>query len=168
MKQLKLNVTDMDIEFAIPRDSKKCMLVEAAKRDYGDRFTKIVADKEQIALTDKKTQIRYTFQLSPIARAAVLAFDDGIHPKPFVTILRNPIVRSRRARVSPGVAKDGMKTPRLVGRSGRGTAGQMPTGQVGTTAERRMKMGRDRFFGKRVFAADIAKLREQLEMSVPA
>jgi hypothetical protein len=164
MKQLKLDVTDLEIDNAIPAKSEKCMITCSVKRDYGDRFTNIITDKQSIAMTEIKTGMRYKWELTPIARAALLAFDDGIRPKPFITLLRNPIVRKRRENLTPSQIEDGGKTPRLQGRSIRGARGNMPFGLVGTPAERRLKMGRDRFFGKRVFAADIAKLREQLAM----
>jgi hypothetical protein len=138
------------------------MITDSIERDYPKRFLNIVTDKNHVALTDRKTLERYTFPMSPLGRASIYAFDERLHVKPFTTVLRNPIIRQRREKLSPSETRHGKKTPAFIGRTGVGGAGVMP---LPRSAERRKRLGRDRFFGARVFKDELAKLREQLQIA---
>lgn len=165
MKRLKVVVTDAEIDGAVQGNSQKCMIAEAIRRDYRDRFTNIVVDKEEMAMTERETKARYKFLLPPVARVALLVFDHGKRPVPFTVYFRRPIVRQRRSHLTSGDIKKGARIPRLAGnQSVKLARGAMPR----LDAEGRLKMGRDRYFGKRVFAAEFATFCQHMGVPVPA
>jgi hypothetical protein len=163
IKQLKVVVTDMEIEFAERNDSKHCMVTDAIKRDYGKRFTNIVTDKEFTAFTERKTGRRYKFPLTPLAIASLLNFDEGNKVTPFTCILRRPIVRERRKRISTAKAPNAEKLPLLEGSSQFGARGTMSGLK---NKERRIKRGIDRVFGRRIFKPELDALRERLGVGI--
>jgi hypothetical protein len=159
IKVLKIVVGQHEIDTSVRGSSPHCMITDSIERDHPKRFVNIVTDKNHVAFTDRKTLERYTFPMSPLGRASIYAFDEGLHVKPFTTVLRNPTIRQRREKVTPGEARTGAKTPRFTGQQRKYAAGVMPRPR---SAEARKRMGRDRVFGARVFKDELAKLREQL------
>ena len=164
IRQLKVNVSQAEIDMAVPSNSKHCMISDALKRHYGRRISNVVTDKEATAFTERKTGRRYKFALPPLARAALLQFDNGERVTPFTFCARNPIVRERKAHVLASSAKRGAKTPLLKGRHRFGASGQM---SGANNKQRRLTRGMDRFFGKRIFKPELDAMRRQLGIEPP-
>jgi len=164
MKQLKVNITQENIDNAVEANSKRCMIADAIIRDYGKKLKNVVVDREVAAMSDRKTGTRYTFRLTPLGRASLLLFDDGQKPKPFTMTLRRPVIRHRLpGSPTQGEIRSGRKVRPLDGDGPSPHIGAVPllrskTGRVST--------GRDRFFGKKVFTNELVRMREQLGIGI--
>ena len=145
-----------EIEKAHRANSKKCMIVRSIERDY-PTLTRIVVQKNDVRVTDPDRNVIYTFDMAPLARAAILKWDMGEPVEPFTFKLRHPVIRERMIKKHTGHM---------------GTAGNKPaTRSLGVlrhpkTAESRAMMGRDRVFGAKLWTTELAKLRHLL-MGMP-
>lgn len=155
IKRLKVSVTQTEIDEAVQAKSDKCMIHEAIKRDHPE-FRNIWVDKNQVRVTDPKQNVIYTFQMAPLGRIGLLKFDMGEPLVPFSFTLVNPIVRERRFR-------DGAQRADSSKDSSTKSLGAVPKPK---DKESRTQSGRDRVFGQKVWANEMAKVRELL--AIPA
>lgn len=99
-----IQVTDMDIEAAIPKTSSHCMIADAIKRAFPE-VTGIRVDVQTIRWSDKRKGLRYIYYTPALVIAILIAWDQGIRPKPFSFKLRGPQITSMRVQEAPGVKK---------------------------------------------------------------
>lgn len=85
----RVGITTTDIQLAVRKNSHRCMIAEAIRRDipYANR---VVVDLQSIRYTDDQAGIRYFFFTPPVAQEALLAFDEGRPVEPFEFDLRKP------------------------------------------------------------------------------
>lgn len=93
-----INVTEDDINRALPRSSRHCMVEYAIEHDVPNASRAIV-DIQTIRWTDKAKGLRYTFITPAKLLALMLAWDEGHKPKPFSFRLRGAQITSSRATV---------------------------------------------------------------------
>jgi hypothetical protein len=77
-----LEITDEILQRACRRDSKKCMIVEAIRKQIPNAAN-ISVDLQSIRWSDRKAGLRYTYMTPPQAQDALLRFDNGAEVKPF-------------------------------------------------------------------------------------
>jgi hypothetical protein len=156
LKVMTVDVRQENVDTAIRGKSTKCMIVQAIERAY-PTLTRIVVQKNDVRVTDPDRNVIYTFDMAPLARAAILKWDMGEQVEPFAFKLRHPIIRTRMKKQHTGHM---------------GTAGNKPaTRHLGVlrhpkTAESRAMMGRDRVFGAKLWTSELEKLRRLV--GVPA
>ena len=84
---LKVSVTQEEIDSAIPANSGHCMIAEAVKRSFADRFKRrpwqVGVDLQTIRFTDDEIGLRYVYLTPSVCQRALLQFDLGIKPTPF-------------------------------------------------------------------------------------
>lgn len=102
--RVTINVSDEDIEAALPKQSQHCMVKLAISRDV-PAATHVLVDIQTIRWTDKTKGLRYTYLTPAKVIAIMLAWDEGYKPKPFSFRLRAAQVTSAR----PVVRSDGKK-----------------------------------------------------------
>jgi hypothetical protein len=153
-RKLKVNVEQEDIDSGIRAKSNACMIFRAIKRTF-PAFAKLWVDRKTVRFTDREANAIYTFELPPFARVQLLRWDAGETVEPFSVRLKKPIVRYRTA-----VGSDGY--PSVPERQTRpGAPGRVHEPK---TKEGRRKVGRDRVFGAKLYAEELRKLRESLEI----
>ena len=108
--RITVHVSKADIESAIPRDPKRCMLVEALRRKLPWGAQQIRADMATIRWTDPVRNLRYAYLTPNSAQKALIKFDHGIKPEPFTFELRGAIHLSRAVAA-------GKQKPKAVARS---------------------------------------------------
>jgi hypothetical protein len=86
---MKVVITETDIRLAVKKNSHRCMIAEAIRRDINHAI-RVVVDLQSIRWTDDQAGIRYFFFTPPVAQEALLAFDEGRLVKPFEFELRKP------------------------------------------------------------------------------
>lgn len=85
--EVVIEVTAEDIALAIPKDSAHCMIADALGRCRPDtRFRSV--DLATIRWSDPRTGKRYVALTPPVAQRALLDFDEGIQPEPFMFRVR--------------------------------------------------------------------------------
>lgn len=102
---MKITITAEDILLAVRKNSHRCMIADAIKRDVSGA-NRVVVDLQSIRWTDEKEGIRYFFFTPPVAQEALLAFDQGLPVQPFEFELRKP------AQVRPQGFDDRLRTSR--------------------------------------------------------
>lgn len=107
-----VEVTQDDIDLAIPKTSSHCMIADAIQRILPDaKFVSV--DLATIRLTVPKDQVRYTYLTPTFVQAALLDFDQGILPTPFSFELRRAAQITRAGRLRPTEEKDPVKRAEL-------------------------------------------------------
>src|ERR1700726_584549 len=142
MKKLTVKITPFEIQCAMQRGSRYCMIAEAIKRDH-PTYRRVEVDKEQIGISTPEG--RYTFDQPPLGKIMVLKFDSGEPIEPFSLTLRKPIFRARPA-----------KGKRVAGSSNKGRRGAI----LRKTPQQRLEQLRDRVFGAKVRPDELAKIRK--------
>ena len=162
IKQLKVEVTQKEIDEAQVANSQKCMVHEAIARKH-PALKRIWVDKNQVRFTDPKQNVIYTFDMPALGKANILLWDEGTPIKPFSVTLRNPVVRTRVMR-NDSTEKSGRKL-RAVTADGRNkhadtaARGHGPVPKSGNKKGRAMR-GRDRVFGQKLWSDELTKLRQ--------
>jgi hypothetical protein len=113
----KIEVTEADIDAAIPKDSGHCAIADAIARQVSGA-TRVTVDLQTIRWTDSDKGERYTYLTPRAAQVLLLDFDQGereycrpltfrldrpIHVNP-VTTNSGPATRARRAAQAERVA----------------------------------------------------------------
>jgi hypothetical protein len=86
---VKITISAEEIALAVRKNSHRCMIAEAIRRQVS-HATRIIVDLQSIRWTDEVEGIRYFFFTPPAAQEALLAFDGGMEVKPFEFELRKP------------------------------------------------------------------------------
>ena len=109
--KLDFPVTAEMIDTAVPRDSSHCMIVDGLKAAF-PYARKPTVDLATIRFTDPATGRRYIYLTPEHAQLALLNFDHGIKPEPFlVTGYAAQIVEARKRRTKePSASLE--KTPK--------------------------------------------------------
>lgn len=94
---LTVQLTDEQIEAAIPRDSGHCMFAEAVKGAFPSAKY-VSVDLQTIRFTDSIRGVRYTYLTPRRCQVALVAFDQGIRTEPFRFQLRGGHVTAARYR----------------------------------------------------------------------
>lgn len=111
--RFKVSVTDEEIQTAIPKNSGHCMIADAVKRCFREKFKyspkSVQVDLQSIRLTDGEKKLRYLYLTPPAAQSALLEFDHGIQPTPFQMLLKGgqvlSVYKGPRGSESPASAK---------------------------------------------------------------
>jgi hypothetical protein len=156
LKSMKVAVGQSEIDHAIRANSRKCMIHQSIERDYPS-LKNIVVDKNQVRVTDPDRDVIYTFDMAPLAKAAILKWDAGETIQPFEFRLRHPIVRQRIKR------NDGRK-----GTSNDRAARSLGVVPTPKTPVSRAMAGRDRVFGAKLWETELTKLRVLIGVSPAA
>jgi hypothetical protein len=100
--RFQIEVTEADIEAAVPKDSGHCAISDAISRQIPG-VTNVTTDLATIRWTDRAAGVRYTFLTPRVAQALLLDFDNGDREycQPFTFRLDKP------AHVTPIVANRG-------------------------------------------------------------
>src|SRR5215471_8576990 len=86
---LRIKVTSEHIDTAIPLDSGHCMIADAVKADL-PYARSVQVDIATIRFTDPQAGKRYLYLTPPSVQAALLSFDAGLKPEPFIFRLSTP------------------------------------------------------------------------------
>lgn len=151
-----INVLDDDINRAIPRSSRHCMIEYAIEHDVPNASRPIV-DIQTIRWTDKTKGLRYTFITPAKILALMLAWDEGHKPKPFSFRLRGAQITSSRTVVKRKGKTTTKRTHQLGRRrpviaKGDGKKRMRPT-IIGGTPPPLTRFQNNRVFGSRTLAA---------------
>jgi hypothetical protein len=92
--RVDVDVTQADLDAAIPKDSGHCAIADALRRQLGVRNPEV--DLQVVTFTDPKRGVRVSFLTPEICQDHLLEFDHGLPLRPFSFYLRTPI-RIRRA-----------------------------------------------------------------------
>src|SRR5262252_8065031 len=95
-----INVSEMEIEIAMAKKSGHCMIALAVKRAFPE-VTAVTVDFQTIRWSDKRKGLRYTYFTPAKVMAVLIAWDQGIKPKPFSFRLRGPQITTMRTQ-KPG------------------------------------------------------------------
>ena len=82
-------VTQDDIDAAIPSDSSHCVIADTIARAIGKH--RVHVDLQTITFTDPEKRQRLTFLTPEVCQDHLLAFDQGEPVAPFQFTLRRPI-----------------------------------------------------------------------------
>src|SRR5215475_901824 len=143
-----INVTEAEIEIAMAKKSGHCMIALAIKRAFPE-VTAISVDFATIRWSDKRKGLRYTYFTPAKVMAVLIAWDQGIKPKPFSFKLRGPHITTMRMQPKPGKKRERVhkfgkkKRIKVLGRTSRA---DRPT-IVGGKPPPVLPSGRDRVFG---------------------
>ena len=85
--KLYVPVTQEIIDSAVPRDSGYCMFAEAIKKCLPG-ITKVAVDLQTIRFSDPDKRKRYCYLTPRICQVALVNFDQGTKPEPFIFRLR--------------------------------------------------------------------------------
>ena len=85
--RIQIEVTEKEIQEALPRDSGHCMIADAV-RVACPTAKSISVDLQTIRWTDLAKRLRYTYLTPRVAQVALVKFDQGIAPEPFVFRLK--------------------------------------------------------------------------------
>ena len=96
--RFEINVTEDDINRAVPRSSRHCMIEYAIAHDVPNA-SRVIVDIQTIRWTDKARGLRYTFVTPAKVLALMLAWDEGHKPKPYSFRLRGAQITTSRATV---------------------------------------------------------------------
>ena len=110
-----INVTEDDIDRAVPRSSRHCMIEYAIEHDVPSAI-RVIVDIQTIRWTDRAKGLRYTFITPAKVLALMLAWDEGHKPKPFSFRLRGAQITTSRATVSRNSKGTTRKTIHKLGR----------------------------------------------------
>ena len=110
-----INVTEDDINRALPRNSRHCMIEFGIEHDV-PTARRVIVDIQTIRWTDPTRGLRYTFITPAKVLALMLAWDEGHKPKPFSFRLRGAQITTSRATVS---RKSGKVKTRAIHKLGR-------------------------------------------------
>lgn len=87
LPRIKVSVTQADIDQAIPANSGHCMIADAIKRCYVEKYKRkpkgVSVDLQTIRLTDPEKGARFIYLTPVVAQRALLQFDQAIKPTPF-------------------------------------------------------------------------------------
>jgi hypothetical protein len=87
LPRIKVNVTQADIDQAIPANSGHCMIADAIKRCFIEKYKRkplgVSVDLQTIRLTDPEKNARFIYLTPVVAQRALLQFDQAIKPTPF-------------------------------------------------------------------------------------
>lgn len=86
---MRVKISETDIRLAVKKNSHRCMIAEAIRRDI-PHANRVMVDLQSIRYTDDQAGIRYFFFTPPVAQEALLAFDEGRPVQPFEFDLRKP------------------------------------------------------------------------------
>jgi hypothetical protein len=86
---MKIIIESEQIALAVIKNSHRCMIAEAIRRQVS-HATHIIVDLQSIRWTDEVEGIRYFYFTPPTAQEALLAFDAGLPVQPFEFELRKP------------------------------------------------------------------------------
>lgn len=106
-----VSVTQQDIDTAIPKNSRHCMISDALKRCWLKKFKRkavaVDSDLQSIRVTDKEKGFRYIYLTPPIGQNALLDFDAGDHKrlKPFHFQLKGGQIIPTKTRYQPNTEK---------------------------------------------------------------
>lgn len=157
LKVLGVSVGQEEIDNAHRANSQKCMVHQSIERDY-PTLKNIVVDKNQVRVTDPDRNVIYTFDMAPLAKAAILKWDAGEPVQPFSFKLRHPIIRNR-------VKRSGAMRPPSSQDAAVKSLGAVRRPK---TAASRAMAGRDRVFGAKLWETELAKLRQLLAVPTAA
>lgn len=90
---LRVYVTKRNVEEAIKASGSLCIASQAINTNYPDML-RVKSDLQTIRMTDKKTGRRYVYLTPRKVVEMLVAFDQGIKPKPFSFILQRGQVLS--------------------------------------------------------------------------
>jgi hypothetical protein len=111
-----INVTQSDIDMAMPKESRHCMVALAIHRDVPSA-THVLVDIQTIRWTDKAKGLRYTYMTPAKVIATMLAWDEAIKPAPFSFRLRGAQITTARPLVRE--TKTGTKKQKRIHKLGR-------------------------------------------------
>ena len=139
-----INVTEMEIESAMTKKSGHCMIANSVKRTFPE-VTNVNVDFQTIRWSDKRKGLRYTYFTPAQVMAILIAWDQGIKPKPFSFRLRGPHITTMRTDLP---RKSGKRKRKIVHKFGkRQIAAKKPRTVVGGKSLPILPSGRDRIFG---------------------
>lgn len=85
--RFEIHVSQAEIDTAIPANSGHCMIADAVKHCFVDKYKRIPVaisvDLQTIRFTDPRPGLRFIFLTPVVAQRALLQFDQGIKPTPF-------------------------------------------------------------------------------------
>ncbi len=92
-----VDVTQADIDTAIPKDSSHCMVADALKRCYKQKFGRpakqVSVDLQTIRMGDDEQKVRIIWLTPQIAQNGLIQFDQGQTVAPFKFTLRDSYVQ---------------------------------------------------------------------------
>lgn len=152
-----INVSDDDINRAVPRSSRHCMVEFAIEHDVPSAL-RVIVDIQTIRWTDRATGLRYTFLTPAKLLAIMLAWDEGHKPRPFSFRLRGAQITTSRTerlkkdgkRIQKRIHKLGPRRPMIT--KGDAKKRMRPT-IVGGTPPPLTRFQNNRVFGSRTLAA---------------
>src|SRR5262245_42658904 len=157
-----VSVTDMDIETAMPKKSGHCMVADAVKRAFPE-VTNVIVDMQTIRWSDKRKGLRYTYFTPARVMAILIAWDQGIKPKPFSFRLRGPHITTMRTELPKKSGKRKRKLVHKLGKRKRHASkakrarSRAAEGETTIGGKPRPLLSRqDRIFGSRQFSHLIA------------
>jgi hypothetical protein len=106
-----IHVSQEDIDRALPKTSRHCMIEFAIMRIIPNA-THVMVDIQTIRWSDKDKGLRYIYFTPAKVIAIMLAWDEGYKPKPFSFRLRSPQIISTRIR--HGKKENGKRTDKRV------------------------------------------------------
>lgn len=104
--RLDVKVTQRQIDTAVPANSGHCMIADAVKEAFTEKFKRkplaVSVDLQTIRLSDKKTGKRFIYLTPVVAQRGLLQFDQGITPTEFnFRLHRGQIVQPRKRSTTP-------------------------------------------------------------------
>lgn len=151
-----VQVTQHEIDTAVPRDSGHCMIADAVKRAI-PHAKGISVDLQSIRFTDREKNLRYTFLTPRSAQLALLDFDAGRKPEPFAFQLRGAMVTNAHIKQAPkdpvvaGAARLADLSPETVAKGSVPVrvGGKVPPVGPLSNRPRGIRVGKRREFGLR-------------------
>jgi hypothetical protein len=98
--KLDIEVTQEHIDEAVPRNSSHCMIAQAIKSAIPG-VTGVAVDLQTIRFSDPSRRIRYIYLTPRNAQQALVDWDMGVKPEPFVVKLQAAQVNKMASRKSP-------------------------------------------------------------------
>ncbi len=103
--RIAVRVTKHEIDTAVACNSGHCMIADAVKRSYfekyGEQPEKVAVDVQTVRLTDRKRRVRYVYLTPRVGQKALVQFDQGIKPTEFNFRLNSGQVIHVKDKVSP-------------------------------------------------------------------
>jgi hypothetical protein len=119
-----VSVTSTEINRSIPKNSGHCMIADAVKKCFKDKFKRapyaVHVDLQTIRLTDSEKGFRYIYFTPAIGQAQLLNFDWGKEVRPFKFRLKGgqivPIFKYARGKTTPIAKKKAKENTKAIKR----------------------------------------------------
>ena len=99
---LRIEISDEIIADSVRRNSSHCMIAEAMRRQLPEYYERPSVDLYTAAVTHAGRRLRYSYNLPRQAQLALIDFDQGRVPEPFVFELKRARQITRRRPAGSG------------------------------------------------------------------